>query len=342
MMSHDPSHGPQSRSGSTSRDAAGVHGSLRNEILREAARNRGLHQALEDIAIERDFGVVSPARALEIAHHFSIRLSLLREALVIIEGRLEHTESSAGLHALHEDLTEDIRLLPSRISEVREPIHILRALHGEPDARVAPEFVSAILGIHDERVGGDVDRFSGPQLKTEYANGGFMYQPSEIVDIWPIFEHLTFAPGARFYDLGSGYGHSLFYGAALRPDLFFTGIEIMSARVEECRSVASRLGLRNITFAAGDVSKGGFTDADIIFLFNPFPPDTEGEVRSKIAELAGVKPIVVLDYQGLVTQGISTLRPIPFVTVAPYRLTVSRGFYEQSCALAGIPHGGGK
>lgn len=337
MTTHDPSHSPRSRSDSTSCVGVGGHGALGYEILREAARNQGLPQTLVDIPLERGLGVVSPAIAPEIARHFSMRLSLLKEALSIIEHRIPRVESSIALQALHQGLNDELRLLPSRFSEVRDPVGILRALHKVPDAVVAPEFVSAILGIHDERIGGDIERYSREQLKTEYAEGGFMYQPSEIADIWPVFEHLSFAAGSRFYDLGSGYGHSLFYGAALRPDISFKGIEIMSVRVDECRSVASRLGLGNITFAAGDVSEGGFSDADIIFLFNPFPPDTEEEVRRQIAVLACAKPLVVLDYRGLVTRAMPDLRSIPLDEVMPYRLSVSCGFYEASCALAGIP-----
>jgi hypothetical protein len=162
-----------------------------------------------------------------------------------------------------------------------------------------------------------------------------MYQPSEISEIQPIFSSVSFQPGIRFYDLGSGYGHPLFYGAALRPDMFFTGIEIMRGRVVECRNVVTRLGLQNIAFEVGDVSKGGFSDADVIFLFNPFPPDTHREAAARIAELAVHKPLAVLDYEGLVTQSLPDLRPIRCARISPFRLIVSRSFPKESCALVG-------
>jgi hypothetical protein len=91
-----------------------------------------------------------------------------------------------------------------------------------------------------------------------------------------------------------------------------------------------------VTFAVGDLAKGGFTDADIIFLFNPFSLDTEGEVQRHMAQLAEEKPLVVLDYRGLVTDDISTLRQVPLMAVAPYRLMVSRRFSRGSRALVGI------
>lgn len=60
-------------------------------------------------------------------------------------------------------------------------------------------------------------------------------------------------------------------------------------------------------------------------------------MRREIAQLAEVKPIVILDYRGLVTQSIPSVRAVPFMKVAPYSLAVSRRFYEESCALAGLP-----
>jgi hypothetical protein len=266
-----------------------------------------------------------------------MRLSLLREALVIVEERLSFRGEDEELRELLKVLQDEALALPHRIPDVHDPVAILRTLHTAPHVRVAPEFVSAILGIRDERVGGDVERYSDEQLRAEYSKGGFMYQPSEIVDIRPLFEHLSFAPGVAFYDLGSGYGHAILYGAALRPDLSFRGIELMSARVEECQSVASRLGMTNVAFKAGDLSQGGFSDADILFLFNPFPPDTEAEVRREIAQIAEVKPLVILDYRGLVTQSIPSIRAVPFMKIAPYSLAVSRRYYEESRALAGLP-----
>lgn len=306
------------------------------EILRQAARSREIPEAIVESALHHDFGVVTSATAPELGQRFSMTLALLREALVLVEERLSSDGEEEELRSLLKILHDETLALPHRITDVHDPVAILRTLHTVPHIRVAPEFVSAILGIRDERIGGDVERYSEEQLKSEYSRGGFMYQPSEIVDISPLFENLSFAPGAVFYDLGSGYGHAVLYGAALRPDLSFRGIEIMGARVAECQSVASRLDMANVTFKAGDLSQGGFSDADIIFLFNPFPPDTEGEVRREIAQIAEVKPIVILDYRGLVTHSIPSIRAIPFMKVAPYRLSVSRRYYEESRALAGL------
>lgn len=336
MMPYGPSHSRETRSDLTERCSLGQSPLLMNQILREAARNRELPQSIVKHAFTHDASFVTGENAPEMARNFSMMLSLFREALVVLEQRMSNSCVSEDLHALQRRIEDEVVALPSRVSEVRDPIAILRALHKVPEVRVAPEFVSAVLGIRDEGIGGDVGRYSREQLMSEYAQGGFMYQPSEIVDIWPLFEYLSFAPGSVFYDLGSGYGHAVFYGAALRPDLTFKGIELMTARVEESRSVASRLGMRNVEFRAGDLSKGGFRDADIIFLFNPFPPDTMVEVQRHIAQLAEEKPLAVLDYRGLATEGVSALRQVPLLKVAPYQFMVSRRYLKESRELIGI------
>jgi hypothetical protein len=310
------------------------------EILTGVGRNLNLSSSIVDVPLQQDLGVVSRETASQVARWFSMRLSLLRQALVVVEERFSEIGPAEMLEAVSTLIADEIVSLPKRVSDVRDPLSILRALHNMPEIGVAPEFISAVLGIQDERIGGDTGRHSPEHLVTEYARGGFTYQPSEIIDIWRIFEYLPFAAGSVFYDLGSGYGHALFYGAAVRPDLFFRGIELMSVRVEECQSVASRLGIGNVAFQAGDSTSGGFDEADIIFLFNPFPPDTEGEVRNRIEELADVKPLVILDYEGLVSQAMPALRTVPLMKISPYRLSLSRRFFDESRAIAGIDAAG--
>ncbi len=319
----------------THQKAGGVEVGLMNELIRESVRKLNLPEEIAENCFDRHYGTVSPTNADAIAERFSARVYVAREALALVNERITRGESNDSLRAIEEHLATIISGSSGTISEVLDPVGILRALERGRAFRIAPEFISTIVGISDERIGGDVERYSRTELVTTYARGGFMYQPSEISEIQPIFSSVSFQPGIRFYDLGSGYGHPLFYGAALRPDMFFTGIEIMRGRVVECRNVVTRLGLQNIAFEVGDVSKGGFSDADVIFLFNPFPPDTHREVTARIAELAVRKPLAVLDYEGLVTQSLPDLRPIRCARISPFRLLVSRSFPKESCALVG-------
>jgi hypothetical protein len=308
---------------------------LINALLRESASRLNLSDEIAEHGFDRHYGAVSPNNANTVAERFSARLYVAREALALVNERITEGESEDSLRAIQEYLTSIISGSSGTISEVHDPVGILKALERGGAFRIAPEFISAILGIADERVGGDVERYSRNELVTTYARGGFMYQPSEISEIQQIFSAPSFQTGIRFYDLGSGYGHALFYGAALRPDIFFTGIEIMRARVVECRKVVTRLRLPNLAFEAGDVSQGGFSEADVLFLFNPFSPDTHREVGVRIAELAAHKPLAVFDYEGLVTKSLPELRAIAWDPISPFRLAVSQNFPKESCALVG-------
>ncbi len=74
-----------------------------------------------------------------------------------------------------------------------------------------------------------------------------------------------------FYDLGSGYGRVIFYGASVFPETKFKGIEIVSQRVEQTNAIAKMHSFNNVSFIANDVLNTDFSDGTCFFLFNPFP-----------------------------------------------------------------------
>jgi SAM-dependent methyltransferase len=232
--------------------------------------------------------------------------------------------------ALERDLT-------ALLSMTERPLEVLREFLRISGVGAKPEIVSILLGINEESIGGDLSRHPSCQREALFGKGGFMYQPSEPQELWQIFSLLSLREGSKFYDLGSGYGHVLFCGAVLRPDITFKGIELMPVRVAECEAARSRHGIENLSFVAGDVTQGGFAEADIIFVFNPFPPDTMRAVREQIGTVARRKPLAVFDYGGMVTQGIQSLVPVVACDLAPYRLGCSRNFLEESRALVDIP-----
>jgi len=224
----------------------------------------------------------------------------------------------------------------AHLSLAERPLEVLQELMRSPNQGVRPAMISAVVGIRDETVGGDSLRHPSQERNTLFWRGGFMYQPSEPFDVSPIFSTLQMRPGSVFYDLGAGYGHALFFGAVVRPDIQFRGIELMPGRVRECEAARRRLGLSNLSFVAGDVTRGGFSQADILFLFNPFPPDVQEEVTRVIDSVAQQKPLVVLDYEGLVTKWSESLVPIPVRDLSPYQVMCSRSFLGESCELAGV------
>lgn len=88
--------------------------------------------------------------------------------------------------------------------------------------------------------------------------------------------HLLFAnhsPGTNdvFYDLGSGYGRVLFYGASLFPKTKFIGVELVPERVAETKRMAQTGNFSNVSFIEQDVLKTDLSQGTIFYMYNPFP-----------------------------------------------------------------------
>lgn len=285
---------------------------------------------------------ISPATIATAFEQFNSHATVITEAQRVLAHEHGHGGDKATYPLVERQLTFVHRLLTEsffeHLSHAQNPLGVLTTLLHQPRMRATSACVSALLGLHDERIGGDERRHSATDQKTFYAKGGYTYQPSDLFELGTIFSSLTLKTGITFYDLGSGYGHALFCGAAPRPDVTFKGIELMPARVAECEDAINRFGLTNLSFKAGDVTLGGFSDADVIFLFNPFPPDTQEEVASLIHQLATAKPLAIIDYGGCVTQGLTSLVPLSGIDIAPYHLVASKNFLHESCDLVGLPN----
>ena len=311
-------------------------------VTEEACKRLHLSIQRAEVVLSRGWrwDAVSARHVSTVLSDFYLLQDLLIEAQRVVALRISRGEERTSLHAINAVLVceekELVRDITAYLSMVERPVEVLRQLFQRGNRRFGPEMISALLGIQDESIGGDILRHPSSERGARFGQGGFMYQPSEPHELWQVFNLLKIKPDSLFVDVGSGYGHVLFFGAIARPDVRFRGIELMSARVEECEAVRARHGMSNISFVAGDVTQGGFSDADIIFLFNPFPPDTKGLVVEEIGRIAQKKPLVVVDYQGLVTQSVSNIVPVTVRDLAPYRLVCSQKYLQESCDLIGI------
>ena len=312
------------------------------EIATEACQRLDLPLDMARISTSRGWvwDPLTPINARTTIAHFYHIDSILSEAQRIVAVRCSSEVGQEGLRATNGFLVREQRVLEQDIlallSMTENPVAVLRELLRVPGG-VKPRMFSTLLGIKEESIGGDLLRHPSSQRNSVFGRGGFMYQPSDPHELWQIFSMLPLRAGATFFDLGSGYGHVLFYGAIARPDITFKGIELMSTRVAECEAARVRHGIKNLSFVAGDVTQGGFSQADIIFLFNPFPPDTLLDVCERISKVAQEKPLAVVDYGGRVTQSIPNLVPVVVRDFEPYRLVCSRKFLKESCALVGVP-----
>jgi hypothetical protein len=226
--------------------------------------------------------------------------------------------------------------LEQGLRSVSDPRAILGMFHYSPEIRATLTHMNLVLDIAPERIGGDFSRHDASEMN-KFREGGWMYQASDLHSIKSVFSFLRMRSGVSFVDLGSGYGHPVFYGANLRPDIMFNGVEIMSSRVESCRAVAKRLQLSNAHFEVADAAKCDISSADVIFLFNPFPPSARSEVNRKLLDLAEAKPVVIIDHEGLVTRQDFSFRRMDRGQAYPFHIYGSREHYEGSLAIAGLP-----
>ncbi len=93
------------------------------------------------------------------------------------------------------------------------------------------------------------------------------------------------------YDLGSGYGQVIIYGA-LTSDAFFKGIEIVPERAAASIEVKNRLNIKNAEFYCQSVKNYDFSDGTIFFLFNPFCKETLYGVKNKLWNLSKKRKIM--------------------------------------------------
>ena len=105
-------------------------------------------------------------------------------------------------------------------------------------------------------------------------NIGHFYQKNALMTEYKVlqnlFNHLKLSPKDVVYDLGSGYGRFLFYGASLYPDIKFKGVEIVNERAEETVAITKKGQFGNITIINKDVLNTDLSEGTVFYMFNPF------------------------------------------------------------------------
>ena len=104
--------------------------------------------------------------------------------------------------------------------------------------------------------------------------------------------------GQVFYDLGSGQGRVVLYGA-LASDAKFIGIELLQERVDACNKTKARLGINNAEFLVGHVTDFDISDGDIFYLFNPFVQETLKKVVGTLHDIGMKKKIRIVCTGGI-------------------------------------------
>jgi len=95
----------------------------------------------------------------------------------------------------------------------------------------------------------------------------------------------------RVLDLGCGFGLFSLYYASIRPGLRLAGFDRNARRIAMARAAASRLGLANVRYEAGDVMdfRGGET-FDAAYMLDIVHHIPEGAVRPLLEQVAKILP----------------------------------------------------
>lgn len=135
------------------------------------------------------------------------------------------------------------------------------------------------------------------KLRLEHGEEQFYYEASSYSIISDFLEQFSPQQGEVVYDLGSGFGRVVIFGA-LNSEAEFRGIEISELRTQKAELLAKQLGLTNTAFYAGNVLDFDLSEGDIFFLFNPFNPPTLAAVTDKLEKISHSKKIRIASWGG--------------------------------------------
>ncbi|MES2856886.1 MAG: class I SAM-dependent methyltransferase [Bdellovibrionota bacterium] len=150
-----------------------------------------------------------------------------------------------------------------------------------------------ILGLDYER---DIGMKIDPQNSERLYEGAGVGVQSSYTTLITALDAIGPAKGARFIDLGSGYGRAGMVVGILRPDMEFFGYEYVDHRIEVSKASALRAGLsEQVHFFTQDLAALDFEipDADVFYLFDPFTEETYIHVFEQLKRMGLRKEIVV-------------------------------------------------
>lgn len=129
-------------------------------------------------------------------------------------------------------------------------------------------------------------------LTVKYGVHSFRYGSSDYLE--ELFDSLDLTAQTVFYDLGSGYGKVILYGACQYPKVQFKGIEIIEERNKVCNELIDQLNLTNIQTYCTDLFEMDCSDGDIFYIFNPLHESLYERLIQKLAVIAKNKNITVI------------------------------------------------
>ncbi len=135
-------------------------------------------------------------------------------------------------------------------------------------------------------------RISLPEITIRHGLNSYRYGSSGFLNV--IFSVVQPGKEDVLYDLGSGYGLVLLYGAERYPEAQFKGIEIVNERYELSVSLLQESGLKNVELLNTDMFTYDFSDGTIFYIFNPLFGDMYPRLLERLEEISKKHPITVI------------------------------------------------
>jgi DNA polymerase III delta prime subunit len=155
------------------------------------------------------------------------------------------------------------------------------------------EDFSKIISSLEQEILATENKLDLADLTIAYGVHFFQYGSSQYMD--DMFEDLDLNNHPKvFYDLGSGYGNVILYGAYHFPKATFKGIEIIDERNNVCNHFIQQLGLTNITVYSEDLNTFDFSDGDVFYLNNPLFENRYDPLVEKLRKVAEQKEIIIV------------------------------------------------
>jgi len=151
-----------------------------------------------------------------------------------------------------------------------------------------------------KKIQSEIDQYSNdveealslPEITIKYGLNSYRYGSSSFLA--DLFDHVEITDKTVFYDLGSGYGNIILYGAVKFPDAKFIGIEILEERNQVCLDLIEKEQIQNATAITGDILKTDISDGTVFYLYNPLFNFQYAELIQKLYQISLAKPITVI------------------------------------------------
>jgi len=130
------------------------------------------------------------------------------------------------------------------------------------------------------------------EITIQHGLNSFRYGSSSF--LFQLFDPIQITEETVFYDLGSGYGNIILYGALKYPEAQFKGIEILQERSDVCAALIEKEQIKNASAICGDILKADVSDGNIFYLYNPLFDFQYAELLKKLHQISLTKSIVVI------------------------------------------------